>query len=249
MHLVIDFSLDFQSILPPASSKEPVAGLSEIMPSQALNSVSSERERRAKLVDGAQPSAVEIVKFESFEDSFPGPGWTILDESEDGFDRSWGADDYFPASGNLSAWIASSGADSLDPEFSGYPDDLDSWMYYGPIDLSEAIDFYTYFSLAFVSRSGDVYLYLVVSHDGEWYGAWYWTGNFGPDYHVWRVSLDDFVGFDDVHVAWVFQSMREAPSEYFKGPFIDDLYVIRRTTAPPASANYLPFVSKRVSDN
>ncbi|MFQ5594356.1 MAG: hypothetical protein ACE5HA_09425, partial [Anaerolineae bacterium] len=88
--------------------------------------------------DGVTPQDWEADFTEGFEGDFPGTVWQLFDGSDDGFERTWGLDDSRVKGGSASAWVAAGGADALDPEFSFYPHNLDSWMTIGPIDLRNA---------------------------------------------------------------------------------------------------------------
>jgi len=80
---------------------------------------------------------------ESFEDGI-GIGWTVQDESRvDGGEYEWGIADTFVSSGDdQSAWSVGGGDDGigLDPGVDPYPNSVDSWLIYGPVDLRGASD-------------------------------------------------------------------------------------------------------------
>ena len=167
---------------------------------------------------------------EDFEDPFPGKGWELADYSEaDKGEYLWGRDDYFPNGGLYSAWPARSGADGLDPDEYYYPDNLDTWMAYGPFDLSDAIDaellFYflldTELEYGFLSWGAWT---SVADVDGESISGWTsdWTDR--------RFSLGPWLGESEVYVGFGFTS---DASESGDGPFIDDILLRKMTAAGP----------------
>jgi hypothetical protein len=89
----------------------------------------------------------ETVLSETF-DSGIGPGWSVTDTSTaDGGEYVWGAGAFTPTSPITAAWCAGGGADgaSLTPGLDQYPDGLDSWLLWGPIELGDTLDPYVRF--------------------------------------------------------------------------------------------------------
>jgi len=88
-----------------------------------------------------------IVHEQTFEGAFPAPGWTVRDASADGYDRTWDDDNYRAHQGAWAAWPANGGKDAVKPSpgNDNYPNNLDSWMIYGPFDLSDAVGTYVSF--------------------------------------------------------------------------------------------------------
>lgn len=90
----------------------------------------------------------QTVLNESFESGM-GPGWTVTDTSAaDGGEYTWGADAVEPGSPMTAAWSVGGGAQgaNLTAGVDSYPDHVDSWMIYGPVDLAGAWDAYVQFS-------------------------------------------------------------------------------------------------------
>jgi len=89
------------------------------------------------------PGDWETVFSEDFEDGI-GIGWAVRDESNsDGGEYTWGiADTFVSGSTDRSAWSVGGGDDGvqLDPGADPYPDGIDSWLVYGPVDLRGASD-------------------------------------------------------------------------------------------------------------
>ena len=86
----------------------------------------------------------------AFEEDFAGgigPGWMVLDANEDEGEYTWGSTSYLSRSADHSAWCVGGGADGggLVAGEDVYPDSVDSWLIYGPIELDDALDAYLEF--------------------------------------------------------------------------------------------------------
>lgn len=84
-----------------------------------------------------------VVLSETFESGI-GAGWSVIDR--DGITNGeyrWGVETFTPPStGTLSAWAIGDGQQGglLDISSDGYPANVDSWLIYGPIDMSNVVD-------------------------------------------------------------------------------------------------------------
>ncbi len=85
-------------------------------------------------------------------DTFPGDGWSVEGDA-DGADMMWGSTTALSAETNpdsvASAWVASGGADGLDAASGNYPNNLQTRMDYGPLDLSSVKGARVNFSLRY----------------------------------------------------------------------------------------------------
>ncbi|MFN2221541.1 MAG: hypothetical protein ACK2UH_03240, partial [Candidatus Promineifilaceae bacterium] len=175
-----------------------------------------------------RPETEIVVTYveEDFEGAFPSGLWQVFDK--DGMANGeyyWGVDDYLPGSGSGSAWAARSGADGLDPEFNNYPDDADSWMIYGPVDLSSVSSAEVLFDYYNDSEEGYDYFSWMASVDGaDFYGykvsgdSEYWASQV---FDLTAVpTLGDLSGAAAVWVGFVFQS---DGSVTYPGPFVDNI--------------------------
>jgi len=83
-------------------------------------------------------STTKTLMTEKFEGTFPGSGWTLFG------DPTWGTSTYKKHAGKQSAYCVGS---DYSPS-TGYPDNVTTWMVYGPFDLSDAdkasLAFYTF---------------------------------------------------------------------------------------------------------
>jgi hypothetical protein len=84
----------------------------------------------------------QTVFSETFESGI-GHGWTALDVSDgDGGEYTWAANTFLYRSPNQSAWCVGGGLDGSDlvAGTDTYPDDVDSWLIYGPVDLGDVLN-------------------------------------------------------------------------------------------------------------
>lgn len=166
------------------------------------------------------PLEWDVELYEGFEGAFPGR-WHLYDFSDDGYQRTWGDDDYKPQLGFYSAWPAAYGADALDPEVYYYPNNLDSWMTYGPFDWSGMANVFVGFGLWYETEPEYDWVYFCASIDNYHYNCDYWSGDSGgwTDQAYWLTS---YAGYAQVWLAWVFQSDSTIVDD---GPFVDEIWV------------------------
>jgi len=176
------------------------------------------------------------VTQETFEGSFPTGSWLVFDnDGPENGEYLWGIDDFFPKNGNGSAWPARNGVDGIDPESNDYPHNAQSWMVYGPVDLSNATDAEVLFNYTNISEIDFDYF--------GWYATNDWPNFYGTKVHGdsggwidWNFdltdvyTLGDLTGSENVWIAFVFES---DPSIADQGPFVDDI-VFRMYYVNPA---------------
>ena len=164
------------------------------------------------------------------------PLWRVSVNPDDTARYYWGR----VGSGTFSnsAWSATrpiTSAPTLTPGVSTYPAGQDSWLIYGPIDLSR----YTYGHLSFEyyldSQAGDTLLW-GYSTDGQ---VFYGNSQSGP----LRTWITDTLAFRSnstyqaVYLAFAFNSHSNPQG---KGAFVRNV----RLTGEPVKYNYLPVVMK-----
>ena len=182
------------------------------------------------------------IMTENFEGTFPSGKWSVFDN--DGASHGeyyWDEDDYKPHQGSRSAWPANGGADALDPQYANYPNYLDSWMVYGPFDLSDAADAELLFHYWNQSEQGYDYLFWGASVNGaNFYGSSV-SGDSGgwqaENFDLTNVyTLGDLTGQPAVWIAFVFVSDYSITD---KGAFVDDIMLrksaVRGVSAEPAT--------------
>jgi len=172
-----------------------------------------------------------LLLYEGFEWIFPG-AWQLFDNSDDGFERSWGDTYRNFQFGSWSAWPAALGADAVDP-VEGYPNDLDSWMVQGPFNLSDMVDLLVGFGLWYDTELDYDKVYFCVSTEWPTFDCDYWSGysEGWTDQIYW---LTAYTGEPEVWFAWRFYSdFRIGGDEGYAGPYVDEIYVLGYEDIPP----------------
>lgn len=209
----------------------PPPGL-EVYPAQADNKAASSSVQAPTATD-----AVVTLVDEGFEGPFPptGSAWRVFDNNGvTNGEYFWDDDDFMASSGSWSAWVANGGKNGLDPQFYNYPNNLQSWMVYGPFDLSNA----TSASLTFTYWNSSELNYDFL--------GWYASGN-GTNFFGNRVSgnsggwksvtldlaavpgLGNLLGDPSVWIAFVFTSDGNITG---KGAFVDQIRVQKQVNVP-----------------
>lgn len=173
---------------------------------------------------GFSPPAVE----QPFAPTFGISDWTVYDFGPDNLERTWGANDFLyyyhddDPSDVQSAWPAAFGADALDPNEFYYSNNLNSWLDYGPMDLSNMENVFVSFGLWYETEPDFDKIKFCASTDGLNYSCATWSGVSGgwTDQAFWLTS---YAGYSEVWVAWVFQSN---DSNFDDGPFVDEIWVL-----------------------
>lgn len=131
----------------------------------------------AAIAPASADAGVTLLQ-EDFDGTFPTGSWRVLDENGSQYgEYYWDDDDARAFNGADSAWVANGGQNGLDPAFYNYPDNLQSWMIYGPFDLGDAAS--AQFSFQYLNLSELRYDFL----------GWYVSPN-GVDFYGQRASGD-----------------------------------------------------------
>ena len=182
----------------------------------------------------ASTDAAVTVMQEDFDGTFPTGSWRALDQdgTQNG-EYTWDDDDAKALNGKSSAWVANGGKNGLDPEFYNYPDNLQSWMIYGPFDLTDA------------SSANLTFSYWNLSEIKYDYLGWYASPN-GSDFYGYRVSgnsqgwkpvslnlaslpnVGNLLGDSSVWIAFRFSSDSNTTD---RGAFIDQVRVQKEVNA------------------
>jgi len=161
------------------------------------------------------------IMSQSFEYTFPPiTGWEIKDtNNSDGKEIYWDDDSLRPFSGYWGAWPARGGADGINPTIdTDYPAIMDTWVVYGPFDLSYAKSAELTFQLWRDIEEIYDWISCGFSEDGNTFYGTGWDGNVG--WETETLSLDSYMGDSYVWIAWYFHS---DASVQFKCPWIDDI--------------------------
>ena len=177
----------------------------------------------------AGPEALTSIKTDDFEGVFPN-GWQVFDnDGATGGEVYWATNSYRPFGGSYSAWPAGGGADGVAPG-SGYPNNMDSWMVYGPFDLSDAVSASLDFMVWMDTQTNVDLFSWMASSDGENFNGYRWSGSSGGWAFIsFDLSEVSVIGQSEVYVAFIMQS-DESVSE--GGVFVDDV-VLRKDVGEP----------------
>jgi hypothetical protein len=184
------------------------------------------------------------INEEGFEGSFPNQ-WNVFDNGSGVGSYVWGRRGCEVASGSSSGWAVGAGSGAGLGCGAHYPNDVESWMVYGPFDLSgaTAAEFQLKLNL-YVELNYDSVCYLASTDNSAFRGTCL-TGDSGG----WlKQTLDlanveglgDLVGHHQVWVAIVFIS--DDSVTYPGGAYVDDL-LIRKCmfgACPPSASYKLP---------
>jgi C1A family cysteine protease len=182
---------------------------------------------------GEAQSGWKKIMTEGFEGAFPNGLWAAFDaDGATNGEYYWDEDDYKPHLGFRSAWCANGGANGLDPESNYYPDNMKSWMAYGPFDLSDATDAELNFYYWLDTESNYDYVSWMASVDGSYFYGGGRSGNSGGwvsmTFDLTGVpTLGNLCGQAQVWIAFAFVSNESNTGD---GAFIDDV-VLRKTVA------------------
>ena len=180
----------------------------------------------------------QVILSENFESGFPQANSWHIEYSNDS-PYFWDDVEAFPNTGNRSAWCAGGTIASrrtLDPYSDNYANNMNTWMIYGPFDLSDASDAKLDFSFNLNSEAGkDKFWWLASTHDDQRYYGYYLNGNTSgyrnETFDLKNVfTRGDLTGHSQVYIAFLFQSDAATTS---KGVFLDD--VVLRKYAPSSN--------------
>jgi predicted secreted protein len=179
------------------------------------------------------------IMTEGFEGSFPGATWTLYGNP------TWDDTSYRAHSGSRSGYCADGGSNRVDPP-GPYPNNMITWMVYGPFDLSDATDaelqFY-HWTKAEEPYYGYLYDYLFVGasiNGSNFYGVGYggdWVSQCGgwcqASFDLTDVyTLGNLCGHDNVWIAFEFKSDSSITDE---GSYLDDIVLHKETGQPTTS--------------
>lgn len=201
----------------------------------------------------------EIIA-EDFEDTWPAPGWTVFDADDPpslNGEYYWDVTTCFDynVSGDHDAVPHAAGADAAYTCWQPYPPNLNSWMVYGPFDLSDATAAELYFSFWLDSELDHDYLEWWIGTDpADLRQAGWATGDSRtqtPDGWI-HFNLDltsvpgdgeliDFTGQPQVWIAFAFTSDDHTDADH-DGAWLDDIALRCKFGLP--FRIYLPVVLK-----
>lgn len=203
-------------------------------------------------------TALQTIKFEDFEAAFPNE-WQFFDgNGPTGGEQLWTDVPCVAHTGSWSGWPAWEGGlngnNPCAPGFAGYPNNVNSWLIYGPFNISgaQAASFNFYFTMV-TELCNPIslcdYLFWGASTDGVNFSGVAAAGDYTQtcgiftkdgDFCFASLDLKPYAGAPQIWVAFLFNS---DAGDSFAGPFIDDISV---TFQPGASFNqvFLPLLLK-----
>jgi len=168
------------------------------------------------------PTGWQTIISDGFEGAYPGV-WDIYVGPADAY---WGWDDVNPFTGSYSAFCAKYGTESVVPG-ENYPDNMYTWMDYGPFSLADATDATLDYWLWLDAEYEWDYFSCMASIDGvNFYGSG-WTGYSGgwvaESFDLTTVpTLGDLCGQSQVWITFGFESDGINIGDY-QGALIDDV--------------------------
>ena len=169
------------------------------------------------------------IMTEDFEGIWPASGWTVADN--DGMTSGeyyWGTTSCFDygASGDHDAVPHAAGASAMYTCWQPYPANLQSWMVYGPFDLSSATDAEVLFDLWLDSELDQDYFGYLASINGNlFYGnrlSGTTSGWVPKNFDLTNVYIiGDLTGQSQVWIAFNFRSDSHDTSQ--DGPWLDNI--------------------------
>lgn len=193
----------------------------------AVNSIPIESETSGGL--DLPAGAPIVIKSETFEGTFPNV-WVVSDNNGPvtGGDVTWAATTAKANSGSKSGWSAGGGADGVAGGTS-YPNDMDSWMRYGPFDLSDAVTATVDFSRWTDLEPGvDFLQVLYTSTCGSYAAGLQWSANTGG----WAASQADISAMAGSSGICVLFRVVTNGSVTGDGAYVDDIVISKSTAAP-----------------
>lgn len=197
---------------------------------------------------GSPVEALGVIKSEDFEGAWPND-WVCFANS--GYaDAYWGDNSYMSYNGFWSGYCADSGSESSPPS-SGYIDDMNAWMAYGPFSLvgasSAEVSFYSWF----ITELNWDWVGCYASINGANFYGTAWSGNSGGwssrSLDLTNVpTLGDVTGESAVWIAFIFTS---DGSNTYDGAFLDDISITSDGVAlPNLTAPYASWQSTSVNE-
>jgi len=193
-----------------------------------------------------EPDGWRILTLETFESNFPGAGWALVDNNpNDGKEYLWDDDDFRSNDGYWAAWPANGGADGLDPAFSTYPPNAQSWMIYGPFDLGDATGATAAEAIFWLWRQIEEnydYIFFGASGDGATFNGLMWDGT--AEWDGVQIDLNNYLGDSTVWAGWYFYSDNVVQ---YEGPWVDNIMIRRYTPGQVTAQGILEYPDRNDS--
>jgi hypothetical protein len=176
-----------------------------------------------------------IVLSEGFEGAWPSAGWQVFDDTGLANGEYYWANRCTGRTGGRSAWAPGGGVHGASLNCSGnYPNNMESWAIYGPVDLSQAsaasLTFHFWMNSECVGANCQTKsdrLNVAASADGTNFDGPWWAGDWYADpgavngWNAGSMDLADYVGNPRVWIAFMFAS--DSSVTFPGGAYIDDV--------------------------
>ena len=187
----------------PESSSGEEKG--ELPPCKAAPLTALEMQRPPSDVEA---NAAVLVMQETFEGAFPTTGWTVYDFNPmDGAEYYWDDESATSSQGSWSGWAVGGGAQgsALTAGASLYPNNTNSWMVYGPINLSGYAHAILVFDYLNMSEPYYDTFFWGASHDTRTFKGKSVSGDSGG-WHTQVLNLSAYAGDSTVWIGFNFSS-------------------------------------------
>ena len=172
-----------------------------------------------------------IIESQDFEGAFPGTGWILGDTT--GGTYSWAKRTCRPYAGSNSAWAVGGGSSGSGLSCgNNYPNDVYTWMDYGPFDLSDATAAEMQFKFWANTEPGYDYFCYGASIDNTYWDYFCGSGTTGGWFDE-VFDLSDYLGASQVWITFEFDS--DETNEVSEGAYVDNV-VIRKCTFTSCSS-------------
>lgn len=182
----------------------------------------------------ALPFGDITILTEDFEGTFPGAGWSRIDQNVTG--HQWGKDNSKAHGGTYSIWECAAGASALPPG-SNYANGVKTWAIYGSFDLSDATSAQvTFWRSVQTAGAGDI-LFWGGSGNGSSFSGLQMSGGTGA-WTEQTLDLATWLGDSSVWIAFMFES---DGSGVDRGAFVDDVEIVK--TVPSGTSPTIDSIS------
>ena len=190
------------------------------------------------------PVGWQTIASQDFEGMFPGEWWVFDNNGSTGGEYYWDDRICRAYSGSYSGWSVGGGANGATLGCgNAYPHDANSWLYYGPFDLEDAIAGELVFKLWLYTELHNDYIEYRASVDGVHFPGGY---NISGNTQGWNEvtfnladvpNMGNLLGESEVWVAILFSS--NSSVNYAEGGYVDDVVIRECFRGPCPSGNQL----------
>jgi hypothetical protein len=184
---------------------------------------------RSSETQQALPEGWQDILNETFDGGI-GAGWTVTDTSTtDGGEYMWGTATFTYTSPITAAWMVGGGADGsgLVAGTDEYTDNVDSWLIYGPLDLSRVFQADLTFDWWLDSASGDWFTWCVMTDITDLTEGCSGAPKISGSIRTWisgTLSLDDYAN-TATSIYLVFHFTSNGDGQRGDGVFVDNVVV------------------------